>query len=65
MESDRNPLPEIDLFPRISRVVHFLFDHITSEGLSDHATGASEMLDRELYDQPEIPGGDWDSLRGV
>lgn len=27
--------------------------------------GAAEMLDQQLYEQPEIPGGDWDSLRGI
>jgi len=27
--------------------------------------GAAQLLDKELYEQPEIPGGDWDSLRGV
>lgn len=39
MEADPNPFPELKLFefPRVRRAVHFLFDHIHSEGLSDHA----------------------------
>lgn len=53
MEADKNPFPKFDLFPRITRVVHFLFDHIQAEGLSDHNRGGGPMLDRELYDQPE------------
>lgn len=38
---------------------------VPDEALELPRRGAAEMLDRELYDQPEIPGGDWDSLRGV
>lgn len=52
MEQDKNPFPKIDLFPRLTRVVHFLFDHLQSEGLSSHNSGGGPMLDRELYDDP-------------
>lgn len=37
MESAPNPFPKIELFPRVRRLVHFLFDHIQDPGLSDHA----------------------------
>lgn len=53
MEADKNPFPQLDLFPRITRVCHFIFDHLQSEGLSDHNRGAAPMLDRELYDNPD------------
>lgn len=56
MEADQNPLPRIDLFPRVTRLAHFIFDHITSEGLSDHNTGAAPMLDSYLYDQVQTEG---------
>lgn len=56
MEADRNPLPRIDLFPRVTRLAHFLLDHITSEGMSDHNTGAGPMLDRVLYDEVQVDG---------
>lgn len=39
LASDRNPMPEIHLFevpPIIKKIGHFLFDHIQSEGLSEH-----------------------------
>ena len=54
MELDKNPFPQLDLFPRVTRVVHFIFDHIQAPGLSDHANrGGAPMLDRELYDNPD------------
>ncbi len=54
MEADKNPLPKFDLFPRAMRVVHFLFDQLHSEGLSDHANhGGGPALDEALYEQPE------------
>lgn len=53
MEKDKNPFPKIELFPRLSRLTHFLFDHLQSEGLSDHNSGGGPMLDRELYDNPD------------
>lgn len=61
MESDKNIMPKIDFFPRISRVVHFLFDHLHSEGQSSHNKGGGPMLDEmELPDdvidlRAEIP----------
>lgn len=57
MESDKNPMPRLDLFPRITRVCHFIFDHLQSPGLSDHNTGGGPMLDRELYEQQELDYG--------
>lgn len=52
MEKDPSIMPKIDLFPRVTRVVHFLFDHLHSEGLSDHANrGGAPALDRALYDE--------------
>lgn len=53
MEFDKNPFPKIDLFPRLTRVVHFLFDHLQSEGLSNH--GGGPALDKALYDTPPEP----------
>ena len=55
MEADKNPFPKIDLFPILEtakKIGHFLFDHITSPGLSDHNTGGGPALDRALYDEP-------------
>lgn len=47
-------MPKFDLFPRLTKLAHFLLDHITDPGLSDHANrGASDELDSALYDQPE------------
>lgn len=53
MESDPNPFPKIDLFPRITKVVHFLFHQMQNTGLSDHNRGGGPALDRTLYDTPE------------
>lgn len=58
MEADPNPMPRFDLFPRLTRLAHFLLDHIQSPGLSDHARGGGPALDSELYDQLELPYGD-------
>ncbi len=58
MESDKNPMPELDLFPnltRVCRVAHFIFDHLRSPGLSDHNRGGGPALDSALYDQPAQP----------
>lgn len=55
MEVDKNPFPKIDLFPRLTKIAHFLLDHIQGPGLSDHANrGGGPALDRELYDQPQL-----------
>lgn len=57
METDPNPMPEFKLFKsvdKLCRLGHFLFDHIQSPGMSDHANrGGGPALDRALYDQPE------------
>lgn len=54
MES--NLTPEIKSprpLERIKKIAHFLFDHITDPGLSDHANrGGAVVLDHELYGQP-------------
>lgn len=52
MESDKNPFPkfELQLLPRTCRVFHFIFDHLQSEGLSEHNRGAAPALDAALYD---------------
>lgn len=61
MEKDPNPFPRLELFSpvaKLRRLAHFLFDHIQSPGLSDHANhGGGPMLDRELYDQPHLDYG--------
>ncbi len=57
MEKDKNPMPHIDLFPRLTRLAHFIFSHLQHEGLSDHARGGGPMLDRVLYEQQELPYG--------
>lgn len=52
MEFDKNPFPQLDLFPRLTRLTHFIFDHLQSQGLSDHANrGGGPLLDAELYDR--------------
>lgn len=60
MEADKNPMPEFKLFKpvdKLRRMAHFLFDHIQSEGLSDHANrGGGPALDRALYDQVQVEG---------
>lgn len=57
MEKDPNPMPHIDLFPRLGKLAHFLFDHITSPGLSDHANrGGGPALDRALFDDVQVEG---------
>lgn len=52
MEQDKNPFPKIDLFPRLTKVVHFLFDQLQNTGLSDHNRGGGPALDRALYEAP-------------
>lgn len=50
-ENKNDGWPErFDLFPRITKVVHFIFDHIQSPGISDHANkGGGPMLDEMLF----------------
>lgn len=55
MDKDKNPMPEFHLFPRATRLAHFLLDHLRDPGLSDHNTGSGPALDRALYDKPAIP----------
>ncbi len=58
MEADRNPFPQLDLFPRLTRVakaVGRLLSPLPSEApdyMSNHYRGGAAMLDRELYDNP-------------
>lgn len=52
MEADKNPFPKIDLFPRVTKVVSFIFRRLEAE---TENTGGGPMLDRELYDQLELP----------
>lgn len=55
MESDPNPFPKIDLFPRLTKLAHFLFDQLQNEGISDHQNrGGGPALDRALYDEPQL-----------
>lgn len=57
MEADRNPFPEIHIFPRLERVGRFmgrLFSFLPVEApdyMSEHNRGAAPALDRALYDQ--------------
>lgn len=49
MEQNKNIFPEFHLFPRVERVVHFMFDHIRHEGISSHRnTGAAPLLDSHM-----------------
>lgn len=61
MESDPNPIPKLEIFSpvaKLCKIAHFLLDHITSEGLSDHAnTGGGPALDRQLNPMPGEIGG--------
>lgn len=54
METDKNVMPRFDLFPRTMRVVHFVFDQLRSEGLSDHNSGGGPALDKAMYEQPDL-----------
>lgn len=47
MDKETNIFPKIDLFPRITKLVHFLFDHHQTN------TGAAVMLDNML-DEPQV-----------
>lgn len=62
MEYDKNPFPKIDLFPRLSRLCHFIFDHLQDAGLSDHNTGGGPALDRALNDDPNQMEFDYGTL---
>ena len=46
-------------------VVGWAKDIICPPEALEWSGAASEMPDQELYEQPQIPNGDWDSLRGV
>lgn len=54
MEQDKNQFPKIDLFPRVTKVVHFLFHQMQNTGLSDHNRGGGPALDRALYGEEQL-----------
>lgn len=69
MEKDKNPFPQMELFPRLSRVGAFLgrltrFCPLEApDYMSEHyhkPRGASESLDEALYDQPVQQERLWD-----
>lgn len=53
----QNVMPEIrviDPIARLTKCLHFLFDHLQVPGLSDHANrGGGPALDAALYDDPQ------------
>lgn len=49
MEQEPNPFPRMELFPRINKLVHFLFDHFQQERLGDH----NRSGDPASYDNAE------------
>lgn len=51
---NENIMPEIRLFPLLDKVAEFV-GRIAGHGAK---TGAAEMLDAHLYEQPELPFGD-------
>lgn len=52
----QNVMPEIvciDPIARLTKVLHFIFDQIHCQGLSDHANhGGGPALDKALYEEP-------------
>lgn len=58
MEADKNPFPQLELFPRISRAARLIGNLLTPfpteapSYMSEHYRGGAAMLDRELYDNP-------------
>lgn len=58
METDKNPFPNIELFPQLARVGRFLgrlvsfFPSEAPDFMSNHNRGGGPMLDRELFDKP-------------
>lgn len=66
MEVDKNPLPELHLFPRLERVGHFIkrlvsfLPECAPDHMSNHYrpnSGGGPALDRGLYDQQEFDYG--------
>lgn len=62
METDKNPMPRMDLFPRLTKVGAFLgrlVSFLPKEAplyMSEHyrpGDGASAFLDHQLYDNPD------------
>lgn len=57
MENE-NPFPKIDLFPKLTRVGHFIGRLVSfcpleaPDYMSEHYRGGAALLDRELYDKP-------------
>ena len=62
METDKNPFPKIDLFPRLTKVAACIgrlasfLPNQAPDYMSDHYRGGAAMLDRELYDGVETHG---------
>lgn len=60
METDPNIIPRLDLFPKLQRVGRALGRLVSflpanaPDYMSDHYRGGAAMLDRELYDQPQL-----------
>lgn len=55
------------LFPRLERAGAFLSSvwnagHVTELCLTEHKTGAAEMLDQHSAAQPELPFDKWDDM---
>lgn len=50
METDKNIMPELTLFPRLEKVASFIKRVLPEPEINDR--GASDMLDRMLYDLP-------------
>jgi hypothetical protein len=46
MDKEQIPFPKIDLFPRVTRIAHFLLDQLHHEGKSSHVK--SEVLPDEF-----------------
>lgn len=62
MESDKNPFPKIELFPRLHKVASALARLVcyrpteAPDYMSNHYRGGAAMLDRELYDEVQVEG---------
>lgn len=62
MEVNKNPFPQLELFPRLAAVGRFVGNLLTPlpteapDFMSEHYRGAAAMLDRELYDGVQVDG---------
>lgn len=52
MEADKNPMPKFEIFPKIRKLAHFIFDHLQAPGLSEHSR--VEAPEVEAYEQPQL-----------